>query len=55
MDFNNPEHINMNHAAVQSFLIDRKVYPVNDMIWIKRDNMIGPKKTKEKELEHEHN
>lgn len=42
-DFNNPEHVNMDHAAVQQFLIDRHVYPVNDLVWIKRDNMMGPK------------
>jgi len=48
-DFNNPEHINMDHAAVQAFLIDRKVYPINDLVWQKRDNYFGPKKMKKEE------
>jgi 2-polyprenyl-3-methyl-5-hydroxy-6-metoxy-1,4-benzoquinol methylase len=35
-DFNNVEHISMNHEAVRMFLLDHHVYPYNDMVWVKR-------------------
>lgn len=36
-DFNNPEHVNMDHAAVKKFLTDNGVYPLNDLLWTKKD------------------
>jgi len=41
MDFRNPEHISMNHAAVRDFLLSRSVFPKSDMIWMKDDNYMG--------------
>jgi len=46
-DFNNPEHINMDHAAVQAFMLERNVFPINDLVWVKKDNSFGPKRIKE--------
>jgi hypothetical protein len=40
-DFDNPEHVSMDHDAVQAFLLERKLYPVNDMMYVKHDD-IGP-------------
>lgn len=36
-DYENPEHISMDKPAVRKFLTDRGVYPLNEMVWLKRD------------------
>ena len=36
-DFKNPEHISLDHRAVKDFLVSKGVYPINDLIFIKRD------------------
>lgn len=36
-DFNNPEHISMDHAAVKRHLTFRGVYPVNDLLWVRKE------------------
>jgi 2-polyprenyl-3-methyl-5-hydroxy-6-metoxy-1,4-benzoquinol methylase len=36
-DYDNPEHVNMDKPAVRAFLTERGVYPLNEMIWLKRD------------------
>jgi hypothetical protein len=36
-DFDNPEHVSMDHKAVQSFLISQGLYPVNKLMYLKRD------------------
>jgi SAM-dependent methyltransferase len=40
-DYQNPEHINMNHAGVAQFLADRKMIPKSNTIWMKDDNFMG--------------
>lgn len=41
-DFENVEHISMDHEAVKNHLISMGFYPTNEMVWVKRDfNMIG--------------
>lgn len=40
-DFQNVEHISMDHEAVKKFLTDQGVYPVNKMMWLKHDLNIG--------------
>jgi len=37
MDFENKEHVSMDHAAVMQFMKDRGVYPLNQTVWMKRD------------------
>jgi len=37
VDTENPEHISMDKKAVEKFLVERGVYPLNKMLWIKRD------------------
>ena len=36
VDFGNPEHVSMDHAAVRQFLVSREVYPVNELVWVKQ-------------------
>ena len=36
-DFENVEHISMDHEAVKAHLISLGFYPTNEMVWIKRD------------------
>jgi hypothetical protein len=36
-DFNNPEHINMDHNAVKRFLVDKNMVPVNIYVWRKQE------------------
>lgn len=36
-DFANVEHISMDHQAVKEFLVSHGLYPMNQIIWIKRD------------------
>jgi hypothetical protein len=36
-DTKNPEHINMDKEGVQKYLIEHGVYPVNQMLWVRRD------------------
>lgn len=36
-DFDNVEHISMDHKAVKEHLISMGFYPTNEMVWIKRD------------------
>jgi 2-polyprenyl-3-methyl-5-hydroxy-6-metoxy-1,4-benzoquinol methylase len=35
MDFQNPEHISMDKEAVQKFLVQQGVYPLNELMWVK--------------------
>ncbi len=37
LDFNNPEHIAMDHAAVRTFLAEQGVFPLNDFLFVKQD------------------
>ena len=36
-DYDNLEHINMDKPAVQSFLTSNGLYPINQLVWLKRD------------------
>ena len=36
-DYDNPEHISMDKAAVKKHLIGRGVYPINEVLWSKKD------------------
>jgi SAM-dependent methyltransferase len=36
-DRENQEHISMDHDAVKKFLVARGVFPINQMLWVKRD------------------
>lgn len=36
-DYLNPEHINMNKEAVKNFLISKNIYPLNELLWVKKD------------------
>jgi SAM-dependent methyltransferase len=36
-DYHNPEHVNMEKGKVTRYLTDHGVYPLNEMLWIKRD------------------
>lgn len=36
-DFDNPEHVNMDHAGVKAFFVENGIYPVNDILWVKQD------------------
>lgn len=40
-DYNNPEHITMDHNAVAKFLSSRNMIPKSNMAWIKDDNFLG--------------
>jgi 2-polyprenyl-3-methyl-5-hydroxy-6-metoxy-1,4-benzoquinol methylase len=40
-DFTNIEHINMDKKEVMSFLVNKGVYPINEMVFIKRDMTLG--------------
>lgn len=40
-DYNNPEHISMDHKAVADFMASRGMVPKSNMIWIKDDNFMG--------------
>jgi hypothetical protein len=42
-DTENPEHIFMDKEAFKEFMYSRKVYPMNDLVFVKHDN-IGPTK-----------
>jgi len=35
MDFNNPEHISMDHAAVRAYLLSKGIDRSNEFIWVK--------------------
>jgi len=48
MDFENVEHISMNHDEVKKFLTDNGVYPLNEMLWVKKDLGFMDKKENEK-------
>lgn len=37
IDFKNPEHISMDHSAVRMFLTKKGVYPLNELLWVKKD------------------
>lgn len=43
-DFDNVEHVSMDHRAVQHFLNDRGFYPMHSMVWIKRNLAFMDKK-----------
>jgi 2-polyprenyl-3-methyl-5-hydroxy-6-metoxy-1,4-benzoquinol methylase len=36
-DFANVEHISMNHAEVSRFLTQNGVFPLNELLWVKKD------------------
>lgn len=36
-DFNNPEHVMMDHARVQEFLVSHGIYPIGGFLWTKKD------------------
>lgn len=36
-DFENKEHISMDHDAVKQYLVSIGLYPVNDILWVKRN------------------
>ena len=36
-DFENNEHINMNHEEVKQFIVENNIYPMNLIVWIKRE------------------
>ena len=36
-DFENIEHISMDHEAVKAHLVSKGFYPTNEMVWVKRD------------------
>lgn len=36
-DYDNTEHINMDKEGVKQFLIGRSFYPINDVVWLKRE------------------
>jgi len=36
-DFDNPEHISMDHDAVKSYLVSIGLYPVNEILWVKKE------------------
>lgn len=36
-DWGNPEHINKDKDGIRKYLVDNGVYPINQMLWIKRD------------------
>lgn len=38
-DFNNPEHVSMDHKAVKQFMVENGVTPINEMIWTKTEVM----------------
>jgi len=40
-DYNNPEHISMDHNAVAEFLVSRHMVPKSNTLWIKDDNFMG--------------
>lgn len=35
-DFDNVEHVSMDHDAVRAFLVSRRIYPFTDMVWMHR-------------------
>jgi len=35
-DFNNPEHVSMDHDAVRALLIERGLTPINELLWAKK-------------------
>lgn len=41
MDFDNSEHINMDHKSVMKFFYSRKLIPRTEHIWFKDDNYMG--------------
>lgn len=36
-DWDNPEHINQDQDGIKKFLVENGIYPVNQMLWVKRD------------------
>lgn len=36
-DYLNPEHVSMDKPAVQKFLTERGIFPVNHLLWVKQD------------------
>jgi 2-polyprenyl-3-methyl-5-hydroxy-6-metoxy-1,4-benzoquinol methylase len=38
-DFENTEHISMDHEAVKKFLVEHNVYPQNEMLWLKQEDL----------------
>ena len=40
-DYNNREHISMDHGAVAEFLASRNMIPMSNTVWFKDDNFMG--------------
>ena len=36
-DYQNVEHVNMDKKAVTSYLVSKGIFPLNEVMWIKRD------------------
>lgn len=36
-DYYNPEHINMEKDAVKNFFIEKGIYPISEILWVKKD------------------
>ncbi len=36
-DYANPEHISMDKDAVKTFLVNKGIYPISDILWVKKD------------------
>ena len=43
VDYDNPEHINMDKEAVTNHLVSLGLYPLNEMTWVKRNLAIMDK------------
>ncbi len=37
VDFKNPEHVSMDHNAVRDFLKSQGLFPLNEVLWVKKD------------------
>jgi len=54
MDFDNPEHVNMDHRGVMKFLTTRNFIPKTETIWQKDDNYMGGAMNIKTERNNEH-
>lgn len=51
-DFKNPEHISMDHNQVKRFLNGSGVYPLNNVLWVKKDlGFMDKEKSNERSIE----
>lgn len=51
-DYDNPEHISMDKAAVKTFLVEHGIYPLNELLWVKKD--LGFMDRKKEGVQNEH-